>query len=142
MARRGGKTKVVLKGHGLADYRKKILDHGVAAATEIAAEAVPQINAALWSAYDSGRTVYGDARPRGSTGDELTLLDTGDTRASLAFDNEGTVLRIKLQYPYVRFLIGKYKILPCGPTTALPIAWRDILNRITDEVLFRREKVA
>lgn len=82
------------------------------------------------TAFESGRNVYGDARPKGSAGNDLTLVQSGATKAALRFVASGTVIRAQLGPRYARYLVGKYKILPIGDRTGMPIAWVRALNEL------------
>lgn len=89
-------------------------------AQNVAAKVAPVITQKASSAYSSGQTVYGDARPTGVQGNALSLVETGATKGRVYFVAVGTVVRCVLGTRQSRFLIGKYRILPMG---RMPVAW-------------------
>lgn len=97
----------------------------------VARRCAAEITERAQASYDSGQTVYGDARPTGVNGDALTLVRTGDTRNLIRFTSDGgTKIRCSLGgLKYAKYLIGKYKILPIG-NAALPWRWIEIIQRI------------
>ncbi len=95
-------------------------------AAEVARQGAPAITGLAQAAYDGGTTVYGDARPEGVNG-PLTLVKSGDARRGVKFVAVGTQLRCVLGEKYVRYLIGKYRVLP---NIALPSSWKAELNRV------------
>jgi hypothetical protein len=108
---------------------------------QVAKDAAVEITVQARASYDSGTTVYGDARPEGKYG-PLSLVATGMTRNNLRFVAVGTRIRTNVggrgKRDYRKYLIGKYKILPIG-NAALPYKWLEAINRIVDEAL--RENV-
>lgn len=101
-------------------------------ANAIAARAATTISAMALASFNSRQTVYGDARPEGKHG-PLSLFDTGKARDSLVFTADGgSKIRAVLAAEYVRFLIGKYRILPIG-NAAIPYKWTEAINRIGAE---------
>jgi hypothetical protein len=139
MARR---SKVVrIRGAGLEKYRKRLLAHGVLVARNVAEQATPALNREMHSAFDGGRTAYGAPRPLGKTGRELSLVRTGRTRATLRFDNVGSLLRVKLTTPYAKYLVGRFSILPRGQE-GLPASWQRALREITSAVVSRIRRAA
>lgn len=105
----------------------------ITSVARIASKAAPAMSELAGSAYDSGQTVYGRARPRGVDGDALSLERTGATRAAMAFIATGRDIRTARLPRYAKYLIGKYDVLPNGP---LPQAWRDRLREIAARVLY------
>ena len=103
-----------------------------AVAVRAAQRAAPELTQLTRSAFDSGRTVYDQPRPRGEEGNQLDLVETGAVRSLLRFDSFGTTVRAVLSTRYARFLIGKYKILPNG---AIPLEWQKVLREIVEEEL-------
>lgn len=89
-------------------------------AHDVARRAAPELTQLTASAYESGRSVYGEPRPPGVDGRRLTLDATGATRRTLQFVANGTIVRCVLGTKYARYLIGKYGILPNG---AMPSEW-------------------
>ena len=101
----------------------------------VARKTAPSLTGYATSAFGSGRTVYGDARPRGVDGRSLTLVrpgpDGGATRATLRFVSIGTIVRCVLGTDYAKYLIGKYRILPMGE---MPSSWsRKIVDIVKKE---------
>jgi len=116
---------------GLHGLRSKLKRIPVQAALNTARAAAPAITRQAGSSYDSGQTVYGAARPKGVRGNALTLVSSGLTRKLLRFVSDGTTtIRASLGMRYVKYLIGKYAILPGGPRAALPLPWRRRINQI------------
>jgi hypothetical protein len=106
------------------------------AAIKIAARAASEITRLAQESYDSGQTAYGDARKQGVRG-PLTLVKSGWTRANVRFVSDGgSKIRCSLGKPYVKYLIGKYTILPSG-NQALPWAWQVAIDKIAREELAR-----
>jgi hypothetical protein len=97
-------------------------------AASVAARAAPALTVLTRQAYDGGRDVYGQSRPKSTTtGEVLTLNRTGATERTLKFVSVGTLVRCVLGTRYAKYLIGKYRILPNGP---IPVAWRAKLDTI------------
>lgn len=96
-------------------------------AHDVAQRAAPAMTELTRQAFDSGRSVYGEARPAGADGRELTLHKTGTVARLLRFASDGTVVRCVLGPKYAKYLIGKYGILPNG---ALPASWSDRLRAL------------
>lgn len=96
-------------------------------AQSVARDAAPALTKETAGAYDSGRTAYGEARPRSESGDPLSLVRTGAVRGGVRFAVIGTVVRCVLPESYAKYLIGKYSILPNG---VLPVAWGAKLRSI------------
>jgi len=107
-------------------------------ATDVAREAAPMLTGLAQTSFDSGRTVYNDARPTGAKGNTLTLRKSGAVRSALRFVAIGTVMRVVLGPRYARYLIGKYRILPVGDRSAIPAHWRREIERITLRLLQAR----
>jgi hypothetical protein len=98
-------------------------------AQKAAAEIADEITRQARASFDGGQTVYGDARPTGVHG-PLSLVKTGTTRDSLRFSSDGgTKVRAVLGNPYMKYLIGKYVILPIG-NAALPFSWLTAIRSI------------
>lgn len=114
------------------DLKKALRALPISVASEAAAKAAPAISALAQGAFDSGQTVYGDARPRGVGGADLSLHKTGKARASTYFKSVGTVVRCVLGTPYYKYLIGRYRVLPMG---SLPVAWSRKLSEVVGQVL-------
>ena len=91
----------------------------------------PVVTELATGAFDAGQTVYGDARPAGVDGNDLSLVKSGSVRGSLRFVANGTQIRCTLGPKHMRYLVGKYKILP---NNALPFRWRAKLAEIVRQV--------
>ncbi len=124
--RGGGRPQV------FGDLKKALRAMPLSVAAETAGRAAPAISRLAQSAFDSGQTVYGDARPTGVDGGKLSLQKSGKSRASTYFKSAGTVVRCVLGTPYYKYLIGKYRILPMG---ALPASWSRKLTEVVGQVI-------
>lgn len=122
-------------GKSLRDIQADIAKQAMSVAHDIAQRTAPALTALARGAYQSGRNVYGDARPSSVTGNALTLMDSGDTFRDLRFRVSGTVMWCDLGTPYAKYLIGRYKVLPIGDRTAIPVDWARTIRAITDEVV-------
>jgi hypothetical protein len=111
-------------------------------AHDVARSAAPVLTAMAREAFASGVNVYGDERPTGVDGRFLDLRDTGATEASLLFVANGSIMRCVLGPKYAKYLIGKYKILPIGDRTAIPVAWYREIVRLTGVAFGRRAAAA
>jgi len=99
----------------------------VSLAHNIAQRAAPALASLAGSAYDVGRTVYGESRPKGVDGNELDLVKSGETRGTVTYTATGRVIRVGLGTPWAKFLIGKFRILPNG---AIPVEWKQQIDQI------------
>lgn len=128
MAKRAG-----LRGNPglLKQLGRKLTDLPKTIQAEVAKRGAPAVTDLATSAFASGQTVYGDARPAGVGGNELSLVKSGAVRGSLRFVANGTQIRCTLGPKHMRFLVGKYKILP---NNALPFRWRAKLAEIVRQV--------
>lgn len=117
----------------LAQIKQRVQQAPIVIAQNVARQGAPEITSLAKRAYESGQTVYGDARPTGKGGRPLTLRRTGATAQTVQFVAIGTIMRCVLGTDYARYLIGKYGILPSGPKAALPYAWGKKLLDITAE---------
>jgi hypothetical protein len=106
---------------------------------EVARRGAPVCTELAQGAFDSGQTVYGEARPAGVDGGPLSLVGEGAARASLRFVATGTQIRCAFGPKHMKFLVGKYKILP---NNALPFRWRARLDAIVREVAGREVAAA
>lgn len=116
----------------LESLKRALRNMPITASARIAARAAPAMTDMAGSAYDSGKTVYDLARPRGVDGGELSLLGTGASRRAMQFYATGRDIRTVRLPDYTKYLIGKYNVLPNGP---LPAAWRERMTAIAAEVL-------
>jgi hypothetical protein len=107
----------------------------ITVSANIAARAAPAMSQLAGGAYDSGVTVYGQARPRGVDGQALSLEKTGASRRAVEFRATGRDIRTAPLPRYTRYLIGKYDVLPNGP---LPAAWRERMQAIAVQVLYEQ----
>jgi hypothetical protein len=98
---------------------------------EIAGQAAPAMTTLTRAAYESGRSVYGEGRPAGVSGDPLTLYKTGAVSGALKFVANGTVLRCVLGPKYSRYLI-RYGLLP-NSGAAIPASWTRALDGIVSD---------
>lgn len=121
-----------LKGNvsDLRNLRKRIANTPVHVAHDVAKRAAPALTRATRTAFSSGKTVYGSARPVGVEGQKLTLHKSGKALRSLRFDSAGTIIRSIVAVPYVRYLIGKYKVLPVGK---LPLGWQRTIGQLVSD---------
>lgn len=84
------------------------------------------------AAFTSGRDVYGKPRPASAEGGKLYLVESGLTRGTLGFVAErGRVRSTISTASYVRYLIGKYRIMPNG---RLPEDWVRAAQKIIQAV--------
>lgn len=125
-----------LKGdlRSLASLRRTLAKLPLTVSANIARRAAPEVSTLARDAYDSGRTVYGQSRPKGVDGDTLDLVRTGSSRRAAQFTAEGTQMRTHVLPRYTKYLIAKYGILPNGKAP-LPQAWRDRITEIAAQVL-------
>lgn len=113
----------------ISDIKRALQALPLSVAHSVAKRAAPALSDLTIEAFDSGRNVYGDSRPRGKRG-PLTLVKTGETRRTLQFVANGTIVRCVLGTKYAKYLIGKYGVLPNG---ALPVDWVRALGAIVKE---------
>lgn len=106
---------------------------------EVARQGAPVCTELAQGAFDSGQTVYGDARPLGVDGGPLSLVKSGSVRGSLRFVATGTQIRCQYGPKHFKFLAGRFKIVP---NNALPFRWRARLNEITKSVADREVSAA
>lgn len=117
-------SKVKVHTKNLRLLNKRLQDMSKQAAERIAAKVASALTTRTQAAYDSGVSVYGDARSKG-----LSLYKTGAVRSAIGFTSVGTIVRAVLNQPYAKYLIGKYGILPNG-NAALPVEWTSAINAI------------
>jgi hypothetical protein len=125
---------VSLKGdpRTLKALGKALRNMPITVSAKIAARGAPAMTDLAQSAYDSGRTVYGSARPRGVDGDKLELVKSGASRNAMRFIATGRDMRTPHFPDHTRYLIGKYDVLPNGP---LPAEWQAALRGVAVQVL-------
>jgi hypothetical protein len=130
-------------GLSLRDFKTRIRRMPITVARQVAAQAAPMLTQFAQAALASGRNVYGDPRPKGADGRDLTLVETGATKRQLRFVTDGgTVVRAQLGPRYARYLVGKYKILPVGDRTAMPVNWIKALNELARDAVANPARVA
>lgn len=116
----------------LREFNNRLAAFSKTFAIRVAAKVAPAITALAVAAYQSGTTVYGYARPMGKRG-KLSLYKSGLAFRTTRFTSDGgSKIRAVLSKPYVKYLIGKYKILPCG-NQALPWTWLLAIRKIVNE---------
>lgn len=115
--------------------KKRLQSLPVTIAHDVAQRAAPAMTDETRTAFDAGRSVYGEPRPRSEVdGTPLTLVRTGAIKSTLRFVSSGRITRCVLgprsetsgQY-YGKYLIGRYGVLPNGP---LPAGWSQRLAEI------------
>jgi hypothetical protein len=123
---------MALRGNlsSIAGLKQRLRELPTSVAHDVAQRAAPVLTGLARGAFDTRRTVYGEQRPAGVEGNDLTLEKTGATRHTIAFVANGTTIRCVLPTRYARFLIGKYGILPNG---AMPVAWSEALRALVAE---------
>lgn len=100
-------------------------------AHSVAQRGAPALTGLTQAAFDGGRSVYGEARPPGVSGDRLTLRKTGALEADLRFVANGTTIRCVLGPRYAKYVI-RYGILPNG---AMPVSWSSRLGALVKETV-------
>ena len=91
-------------------------------AAAVAAKAAPALTTLTQQAFSGGVDVYGAPRPDGVDGQPLTLRRTGETERDLRFASTGTIVRNVAGPRYLKYLIGKYGVLP-GGNSPIPGEW-------------------
>lgn len=129
-------------GRSLRDLKSDLRKLPVSVAHDLAKQAAPLLTRLAMASFDGGRNVYGDPRPKSTTGADLTLVETGKTRRTLRFVANGTIIRCELGPRYARYLIGKYKILPVGDRTSMPVSWIRAMRELGETVVTNRARVA
>ena len=120
------------KGENVRTLAKRLRSLGAVAAQRIASRSAPVLTTTSQADFNSGRTAYGDARPAGKQGNQLTLVSTGATRATLRFGAQGTAIRAVLTTKWARYLIGKYRVLPIG---RVPTKWKASIAGISRDTM-------
>lgn len=123
-----------LKGdvNDLRKLRDRVKSFPARVAEDVAQRTAPRLTAEVQRAFDSGQTVYGQARPDGKSG-PLSLVESGETRRALRFFQEGSRVRAALPTRWAKYLIGKYRILPMG---RMPRPWSELISRLVRETKF------
>ena len=95
-------------------------------ALDVCAAAAPKLDALAKQAYDAGKTVYGEARPPGTRGNALDLVESNRVRSSLSVVAKENTIKASASgsnskgRSYAAILMGRYRILPNG---RLPADW-------------------
>jgi hypothetical protein len=126
----------------LRTMRERIRGLPLSAAHAVAQQAAPLLTSLARGSFDSGKNVYGQARPAGVDGEPLTLVASGDTRDSIRFVANGTIVRCVLGPRYAKYLVGKYGILPAGDRTELPATWSRAIGQIVTDAIRRASEAA
>lgn len=121
-------------GKGLASVSKGLKELPRVTGVEVGRRAAPALTGAAGGSWDAGQTVYGDARPLGTRGNKLDLRVTGAARRFIRFVAAGTRLTASLPLKYLRYLIGKYQVMPIG-SSPLPRKWTELLRAIVNETV-------
>jgi hypothetical protein len=129
-------------GASMRQIKAQIRRLPITVAHVVARQVAPIFTHFAQLAFDTGRNVYGDTRPAGVDGRPLSLVATGTTRRVLRFVANGTIVRAELGPRYARYLVGKYKILPVGDRTALPIAWVRAIDELVATAIANPERLA
>jgi len=135
------KKIIKFRGTSLRDIKDRLHRHGVLTAQEVAARVAPMIESMAHADFDAGRNCYGDVRALGKYG-PVTLRRTGRMRASFGFDAVGSTIRSRLLANYAKYMIGRFKILPIGDRTAIPVKWRRAIDDVFHAVVFERDRGA
>lgn len=115
----------------LGKLRSRLRELPTTVAGAVAEKTAPEFTTMALNAYDSTKDVYGAARRVSEVdGHALTLRRSGDAERGIKFEALGTLVRVKLEQPYIKYLIGKYRILPNGP---LPGTWVKTIDRIVQQ---------
>ena len=112
---------------GFSDLKAQLRQIPLSLAHDVAQRAAPTTTRLTQVAYAAGKQVYGEARPVGEGGRVLDLEQSGLTKRTLRFVASGTIVRCVLSAPYMKYLIGKYKVLP---NNAIPAEWDRALNAL------------
>jgi hypothetical protein len=101
----------------------------------VARESAPRVTTLADRNFDASLTVYDQSRSsmKWAAGKQLSLHKTGLTRNTLRFQESGTLVRCVLAKNYMRYLIGKYEILPPG-NKYIPPKWRAAIDSIVRKV--------
>lgn len=78
----------------------------------VAAKAAPTFTELARRSFDSGTSPDGVPWAPGANGQRVTLVKTGELRREIAYEAVGPELRIELDAPYAKYVIGKRPVLP------------------------------
>ena len=137
-----GEVVQLRAGVSIREFKQRLAKLPLSVAHSIAQQAAPLLTRFAQEANARRENVYGDSYPVGADGAQLSLVLTGDTRRTLRFVVNGTIIRCALGPRYAKYLIGKYKILPIGDRTAMPANWRRALDELVRTVIGRPNLVA
>jgi hypothetical protein len=113
----------------LRKLRESLADAPLSVAIQVAQDVAPAITTEAQTAFDAGVTVYGEPRPVSLVdGEKLDLVQSGAVRRDMRFQAVGSVVRAVLGPRYAKYLIGRYKILPVGDRSKVPVRWRAIID--------------
>jgi hypothetical protein len=129
-------------GASIRDLKARLQRMPESVAHTVAQQVAPMLTAMAQRAYVAGVNVYGDARPTGVDGQALDLYETGETQRTIQFVANGRIVRCVLGQEYMKYLIGKYKILPVGDRTSMPVAWERAINELVREAIRNPARVA
>jgi hypothetical protein len=105
----------------------------VSLAHDVAQRTAPAVTRHAAASFNSGRTVYDAPRPPSVNGGPLTLRETGDTEKAIRFVANGRIVRVVISHrdkygrPYVKYLVGKYEVLPMG---RIPAHWQKTIAEL------------
>lgn len=131
MAPRRGSASPTSGNAALAKLKSQLRAFPITLAHEVARDAAPLLTRLTGASFAGHKNVYGEARPTGVNGRVLSLVKSGKTRDTLRFVSNGTIVRCVLAKPYMKYLIGKYGVLPNGN---MPTSWARQLDVIVDRV--------
>lgn len=129
-------------GTSIREFKQGLAKLPISVAHTIAQQAAPMLTRLAQDAHAARTNVYGDPYPAGVSGEQLDLVFSGDTQRTLRFVVNGTIVRCQLGPKYAKYLIGKYKILPIGDRTAMPIRWVRALDELARTAIDRPNLVA
>jgi hypothetical protein len=112
------------RGASFGDLKKKLQALPVTVAYAAAQKAAPALTGETQASHKAHQSVYGNPYPAG-----VDVYETGATRQALRFAANGRIVRAVLSKPYMKYLIGKYGILPQGKR-AIPASWTRTLTEI------------
>lgn len=122
----------------LRDLKARLRTLPQSTAYDVAQQVAPRLTSMAQDAYRAGRTVYGEPRPQSPTGRDVDLVRTGATLRMTRFRASGSVMVCSLGTPYAKYLVGRYRILPVGDRTGVPIAWQRVIEDAFGAALERR----
>lgn len=118
----------------MAVLKKSLRSLPITVSHEAARRIAPPITTDMRSDYRGGTDIHGAPRPLGVDGEPLTLKKSGAVQDHLHFVSDGSRLRIHLGPPYMKYLAGKYRIMPNG-RSPLPLSWKERMQEETAQAL-------